>query len=108
MGQRAAELREAGVEPVAIAVTATYSQMAFERHLGVDFPLLSDWSRETSRAYAVDYDMWKGHDGVAKRSAFLVDQAGIVRYRWVTDDAEQLPDLDEILAYSHSLRRNAR
>lgn len=108
MGQRAAELRDAGVEPVAIAVTATYSQMAFARQLGVDFALLSDWGRSVSQSYGVAYDTWKGHDGVAKRAAFLIDQARIVRYRWVTDDAEQLPDFDEILSYSHSLRRNAR
>jgi peroxiredoxin len=108
LGQRAAELREAGVEPVAIAVTATYSQMAFARHLGVDFPLLSDWAREVSRAYGVDYDVWKGHDGVAKRAAFLIDVDHVVRYRWVTDDAERLPDFDEIVSYSQSLRRNAR
>lgn len=103
MGQRAAELREAGVEPVAIAVTATYSQMAFAKSLGADFPLLSDWSREVSRAYGVDYDVWKGHDGVAKRSAFLIAADGTVRYRWVTDDAEQLPDFDEILAAARAL-----
>ena len=98
MGQRAAELRSAGVEPVAIAVTATYSQMAFAQRLGVDFPLLSDWGREVSRAYGVAYDVWKGHDGVAKRSLFLIDRDGLVRYRWVTDDAEQLPDFDEVVA----------
>ena len=99
MGQRAEELRAAGIEPVAVAVTATYSQMAFARHLGVDFPLLSDWSREVSRAYGVSYDVWKGHDGVAKRSVFLIDPQGVVRYRWVTEDAEVLPDLDEVFRH---------
>jgi peroxiredoxin len=98
LGQRTADLRAAGVEPVAIAVTATYSQMAFAERLGADFPLLSDWGRATSRAYGVAYESWKGHDGVAKRALFLVDRDGTVRYRWVTDDAEQLPDLDEVLA----------
>ena len=85
------------MEPVAIAVTATFSQMAFAERLGVDFPLLSDWGREVSRAYGVSYDVWKGHDGVAKRSLFLIDPTGIVRYRWVTEDAEVLPDLDDVL-----------
>jgi peroxiredoxin len=103
LGQRAPEFREAGVEPAAIAVTATYSQMAYARQLGVDFPLLSDWSRATSRAYGVDYDVWKGHDGVAKRALFLVDRDGIVRHRWVTDDAEELPDFDAALAAAQML-----
>jgi peroxiredoxin len=96
LGQRSAELRAAGIQPVAIAVTATYSQMAFAQRLGVDFPLLSDWSREVSKAYGVSYDVWKGHDGVAKRSVFLIDPTGVVRYRWVTEDSEVLPDLDEV------------
>ncbi len=98
MGQQTPALRAAGVEPVAVAVTATYSQMAFARQLGVDFPLLSDWDREVSRAYGASYEVWKGHAGVAKRALFLVGQDSLVRHRWVTDDAEQLPDLSEVLA----------
>lgn len=89
----------AGTGPrlAAIAVTATFSQMAFAEHLGVDFPLLSDWGRETCAAYGVRYDAWKGHDGLAKRSLFVIDREGVIRYRWVTEDALVLPDLDEPL-----------
>jgi peroxiredoxin len=43
----------------------------------------------------VQYDVWKGHRGLAKRSVFVVDRDQVVRYRWVTDDALVLPDLDE-------------
>lgn len=85
----------AGASVAAVAVTATFSQMAFARHLEAGFPLLSDWGGETASAYGVRYDVWKGHAGVAKRSLFAIDRQGIVRYRWVTDDALVLPDLDE-------------
>ena len=81
----------------AIAVTATFSQMAFAKHLGVPFPLLSDWGRETCAAYGVRYDVWKEHDGLAKRSLFVIDGDGIIRYRWVTDDALQEPDFEDAL-----------
>jgi peroxiredoxin len=81
----------------AIAVTATFSQMAFAKHLGVPFPLLSDWGRETCAAYGVRYEVWKEHDGLAKRSLFVIDGAGIIRYRWVTDDALKEPDYDDAL-----------
>ena len=94
MGQRYGDVEELGGSAVAIAVTSTFSQQAFARSLGARFPLVSDWSREVAAAYGVRYDVWKGHDGVAKRSLFLVDRDGVVRYRWVTDDAEVLPDLD--------------
>ncbi len=81
----------------AIAVTATFSQMAFAEHLGVPFPLLSDWGRDTCEAYGVRYDVWKEHDGLAKRSVFVIDRGGTIRYRWVSDDALVTPDLEEAL-----------
>ena len=82
----------------AIAVTATFSQQAFATSMGVDFPLLSDWDREVSGAYGVRYDVWRGHAGVAKRSWFVIDTDRVVRFSWVTDDALELPVLEEIVA----------
>jgi glutaredoxin-dependent peroxiredoxin len=87
-----------GAEIAAIAVTATFSQQAFAEHLGVDFPLLSDWDREVCAAYGVRYGVWKGHTGVAKRSLFVVGSDRVVRYAWSTDDALVLPDFAELLA----------
>ena len=98
MGHRAGEIRELGADVLAVAVTATFSQQAFAAQLGVDFPLLSDWDRTVCTAYGVQYDVWKGHTGVAKRSVFVLDRDGTVRYRWVTDDALVLPDLDAVVA----------
>ena len=97
MGQRVEEIRALDADILAIAVTATFSQQAFAVSLGVDFPLLSDWDREVCAAYGVQYDVWKGHHGPAKRSVFVVDRDQIVRYRWVTDDALVLPDLDAVV-----------
>jgi peroxiredoxin len=94
-----------GAGVAAVAVTATFSQMAFAKHLGVPFPLLSDWSRETCSAYGVRYDVWKEHDGLAKRSVFVIDRGGVIRYRWVTDDALETPDLEEALQVLEDLTR---
>lgn len=79
----------------AIAVTATFSQNAFAERFGITFPLLSDWGGRTAEAYGVRYDVWKGHEGLAKRSVFVIDRGGVIRYRWTTEDALVLPDLDE-------------
>lgn len=98
MGRRAGEIRGRGAEILAVAVTATFAQQAFAESLGVDFPLLSDWDRTVCAAYGVRYDVWKGHRGLAKRSIFVIDRDRTVRYRWVTDDALVLPDLDEVVA----------
>jgi peroxiredoxin len=98
------EIRAMGADVLAIAVTATFSQQAFAASLGVDFPLLSDWDRTVCAAYGVQYDVWKGHRGLAKRAVFVVDREHVVRYRWVTDDALVLPDLDEVLEVLEALR----
>jgi peroxiredoxin len=105
LGQRADEIRGLGGTVLGVAVTATFSQLAFADSLGIDFPLLSDWDRTVCSAYGVRYDVWKGHAGLAKRSLFVVDRGGTVRYSWVTDDALVLPDLD---AAMDALRTCAR
>ncbi len=103
MGHRAGEIRELGADILAVAVTATFAQQAFAAELGVDFPLLSDWDRTVCAAYGVRYDVWKGHRGLAKRSVFVIDRSGTVRYRWVTDDALVLPDLDDVVTTLEAL-----
>ena len=103
MGQAAPRVEAMGGRIAAIAVTATFSQMAFAKQLGVPFPLLSDWGRETCAAYGVRYDVWKEHDGLAKRSIFVIDREGIIRYRWVTDDALETPVIEDALEALASL-----
>jgi glutaredoxin-dependent peroxiredoxin len=93
----------AGGTIAAVAVTATFSQMAFADRLRVPFPLLSDWGRETCGAYGVRYDVWKEHDGLAKRSLFVIDREGMIRFRWVTDDALVTPDEHEAIEVMTSL-----
>jgi len=97
LGQLTAEIRELGAEPVAVAVTATFSQRAFAEELGADFPMLSDWEGEVSASYGAQYDVWKDHTGLAKRTVFVIDPAGTIRYRWQTDNAEEIPDLGEAM-----------
>lgn len=95
-----------GAEVVAISVSAIYAQQAFAESLGVDFALLSDWGGNVTRSYGVEYDSWKGHVGLAKRSVFIIDQAGVVRYRWVTEDASVQPDFDQVTAQLAEINTN--
>jgi peroxiredoxin len=37
-------------------------------------------------------------EGVAKRSAFVVDSTGSIAYSWSTDDASVQPDYDDVRA----------
>ena len=94
MGQRADEIKALGAEVVAVAVTAVFSQQAFAKSLGVDFPLVSDWNEKVTPTYGIQYDVWRGHEGLAKRSLFVVDRDGSIRFAWVTEDALVMPDFD--------------
>jgi peroxiredoxin len=98
-----AEVRAAGGQVLAVAVTSVFAQQAFARHLGVGFPMVSDWNRAVAPAYGVQYDVWRGHQGVAKRSVFVIDRDRTIRYRWVTDDATVLPDFDAAIAVLREL-----
>jgi alkyl hydroperoxide reductase subunit AhpC len=53
------------------------------------------------RAFGVEGE-FRGHQGVAVRSAFLVDPDGTVRGAWRYDTAE-LPDFDELLRAAQAL-----
>ena len=55
------------------------------------------------KAFGVE-GKFRGHRGVADRSAFLVDQGGTVRGAWkyATDE---VPDFDELLRAAQALSR---
>lgn len=69
----------------------------FKAEQGYNFTLLSDFNKEVCRAYNSYYDEFVlGMKGVAKRSAFVVDKEGIVRYAEVLDNAGEQPDFDAV------------
>jgi peroxiredoxin len=64
----------------------------------MDIPLLSDYNKQVIPQYGVQFEDLAGFRGLAKRSVFVIDQDGTVKYKWVTDDPAVLPDLDEVIA----------
>lgn len=84
-------------EVVAISVDSLFSLEQFKESQGYNFPLLSDFNKDVSRAYGALYeDFVLGMKGVSKRSAFVVDAKGIIKYAEVLDDAGELPDFDKV------------
>jgi peroxiredoxin len=65
---------------------------------GLKFPLLSDFNKDVATAYDVLYPDLLGFKGVAKRSAFVVDENGTLLYAESSDDPKQLPDFNAIKA----------
>jgi glutaredoxin-dependent peroxiredoxin len=63
--------------------------------------LLSDYDHKVTIAYGCAYDSFLpqknlGMANVPKRSAFLVDKQGIIRYAEINDDPAKLPNFDAI------------
>ena len=90
------EFEELGAKVLAISVDSIFSHHAWAEKLGVTFPLLSDFNREVIRLYGVVHEEILGLKGIAKRSVFILDREGTVKYRWVSEDPAQLPNMEEV------------
>jgi peroxiredoxin len=80
-----------------------FAQEAWAQKEKITVPLLSDYEHEVAKAYDVMYDsflpqMNLGMGGVPKRSAFIIDENGVIQYAESNDDARQLPNFDKIKA----------
>jgi glutaredoxin-dependent peroxiredoxin len=98
---RSAEFEAAGVRPLGISRDSAWTHIAWSQALDLNIPLLSDWNREAMRAFGVERE-YRGHEGVADRAAFLVDQDGTVRGAWHYETVE-VPDFDELLRAAQAL-----
>jgi len=83
---------------VGICVNDPFTNKAFSEANKLQFPILSDYGREVVRKFNVFHDDFAGLKGytAAKRSVFILDDKGVVRYRWVTEDPGKQPDYDGI------------
>lgn len=79
-----------------ISTDSPFALDAWAREQGYQFPLLSDYNRDVSRSYDSLYEELLGFKGVSKRSAFVIDREGKVRYVYVSPDGRTLPNLEEI------------
>ena len=94
---------ELDAQALGISVDSPFSLNAWAEKEGIAIPLLSDFNKEMSAAYGAQHEDLLGFKGIAKRSAFVVDGEGIVRYAWVSDDPKILPDFAAIRACLQSL-----
>ncbi len=78
-----------------------FAQEAWAQKEKITVPLLSDYDHKVANDYGVMYDsflpqMNLGMSGVPKRSAFIIDKNGVIRYSESNDDARQLPNFEKI------------
>jgi peroxiredoxin len=64
----------------------------------LQFPILSDYTRDIIRKFNVFHEDFAGLKGyvAAKRSVFVLDSSGTVRYRWVSEDPGKQPVYEEV------------
>jgi peroxiredoxin len=93
-----AVLKESGAEIIGISVDGPFANKIFSKNRQLNFPLLSDYKKETIHNYGIVMkDLGKLKDyNAAKRSIFIVDSDGTTRYKWVSDNPLVEPNYDEI------------
>jgi peroxiredoxin len=92
------KLEALDAQVIGISVNDPFSNKAFHEMNMLNFPLLCDYKREVTEAYGVALPDFAGLEGytAAKRAVFIIDRAGIVRYRWVSENPGIEPNYEEI------------
>jgi glutaredoxin-dependent peroxiredoxin len=93
-----ADFNELGGRVYGISVDGPAANRAFAELNRLGYPVLSDFTRETSKKYCGLHEDFWGISGysVAKRSIFVLDKSGTVIYRWISDNPGELPNYDDI------------
>lgn len=87
----------------AISGDNPFAQEVWAQKENITIPLLSDYEHTAAKAYGVAYEQFLPEanlimGGVAKRSAFLIDKEGVVRFADVKEHPKDLPDFDALKA----------
>lgn len=85
----------------AISGDNPFAQEAWAQKEGIKLPLLSDYEHEVAKAYGVAYEQFLPEanlimGGVSKRSAFVIDKAGVIQFVDIKDHPKDLPDFAAI------------
>lgn len=84
-----------GARVYGISVDSPYVNQRYAKDYKVGFPILSDFNREATTAFAVLSDLGDLR-GVSRRSAFVIDGNGIVQYAWLSGHPDELPPFSEL------------
>lgn len=97
MRDNIASYNSLNTQVLAISVDSLYTLKRFKEDQNLNFPLLSDFNKEVSTAYDSLYETFGFKmKGVTKRSAFVIDKAGIIAYAEVLENAGGLPNFEAI------------
>lgn len=88
---------------VGISGDSPFALEAWSKSAAITIPLLSDYEHQVTKDYGIAYDQFMPESnlimgGVSKRSAFVIDRQGIVRYAESNDSPKVLPNMEAIKA----------
>lgn len=93
-----ARLVDLNAAVIGISVNDPFSNKAFAEKNRLPFLVLSDYNRQVIKQWDLELPDFAGLKGytVAKRSIFILDQQGTVRYMWISHDPSIEPKYEEI------------
>ena len=91
------QYNNSNAEVLAISVDSLYTLAKYKEEQHLNFQLLSDFNKEVSEMYGSLYPLF-GFEmrGVSKRSSFVIDKEGVVRYAEVLENASEIPNFEAI------------
>ena len=88
----------ADAQVLGISVDSLFTLGKFKEEQKLNFPLLSDFNKEATKAFDVLYDVFPAFEmqGVSKRAAFVIDKEGVVQYAEVCPTPGDQPNYEAI------------
>lgn len=90
------EYEDLNARILGVSGDSVFTLKAWTEKEGFPFPLLSDFNHEVAPKYGSLFDELAWMQNVSKRSAFVIDKEGIVRYAEVGATPKDLPDFEAI------------
>jgi peroxiredoxin len=94
------DFTSANTAVLGVSVDSPFANKEFAAKNGLNFPLLSDITRDVIKQYNVVFNDLAGVKGftVAKRAVFVIDRQGVIRYKWVAPEPKVEPNYAEVTA----------
>src|SRR5919197_3450502 len=92
------ELKRYDAQILGISVDGPFANKIFTENRHLNFPVLSDYKRETIKEYGIvmaNLGPLQGYNA-AKRSVFIIDNARKIQYKWISDNPLVEPNYQEI------------
>jgi peroxiredoxin len=89
-----AQLNDVNANIVGICVDGPFTNAEFVKRNNLQFPVLSDYKHEAISTYDVVLTGFAGMPDyiTAQRSVFILDAAGVIRFKWIAESPGIEPD----------------